>query len=281
MVYCCKGCHCASALTDPNVDSMISMMQKPRLVQASQCLSRPASPSCMQCTVRRGPQTSLLRLRHRADTIVTCGPSRPLLPSRRQATQTCVSASAGAAPMSTQSMDDGAAQRSPLMNDIFGGLTTAIVALPLALAFGVASGGFGRDSCPNECDFMSTALVSWGQASFRCSTIRPDRVQASVRSRGCMAAYSLASLRPSLAVRMKTCVHYVMVHDDWLCRAEEVYPALRFGFPEMRKDDFVTAGTPSQISGPTAPMTVTVAVSLAGSAPCLSTAKYATHGRGC
>jgi MFS superfamily sulfate permease-like transporter len=41
-------------------------------------------------------------------------------------------------------MDDGAAQRSPLVNDIFGGLTTAIVALPLALAFGVASGGAWR-----------------------------------------------------------------------------------------------------------------------------------------
>lgn len=37
-------------------------------------------------------------------------------------------------------MDEGAARRSPVMNDVFGGLTTAIVALPLALAFGVASG---------------------------------------------------------------------------------------------------------------------------------------------
>lgn len=121
---------------------MRSFAQKLGPADASCCLSRPAPPACMRQILRHRPQTSHTHLLRQVAThsAIAGGLHRSSYERRRQSLQTCANSLAGAASTSTQSMDDGAAQRSPLVNDIFGGLTTAIVALPLALAFGVASG---------------------------------------------------------------------------------------------------------------------------------------------
>jgi hypothetical protein len=140
---------------------MKSMAQNTGPAQASHRLSRPAPPACMRQIPRRNPQTSHTRLTRQVVThaAISGDMQRCIRERRWQSLQICASASAGTASTSTQSMDDGAAQRSPLVNDIFGGLTTAIVALPLALAFGVASGD----------DWQRTAVLTthFASLSFR------------------------------------------------------------------------------------------------------------------
>jgi hypothetical protein len=141
-----------------------SLVPKAGLLPASHCLSRPRWPACMPGLAQHGQQAHRHSRPHQQShsyAASTCSRPRPHAP-RRQVPRPCASAAAGAVSVSTQSMDDGAAQRSPLMNDIFGGLTTAVVALPLALAFGVASGnGCQRTAVPTV-DLTSLATTVAG-----------------------------------------------------------------------------------------------------------------------
>lgn len=93
-------------------------------IHAAACMRAPA--------LHRRVQTRQCNLQQQAagHASLSSRPASGLYARRRRVVQACASSASGAASVSTQSMDDGAAQRSPLMNDIFGGLTSAIVALP-------------------------------------------------------------------------------------------------------------------------------------------------------
>ena len=149
-------------------DMMTSSVPELGLVPVSHRLSKPETPACMPRCVQHRQRLQRSRLRQQAHSYaaMNCSRSGPRA-QPRQLLHVCASASAGAAAESTQSIDDGAAQRSPLMNDVFGGLTTAIVALPLALAFGVASGdGWQRTAVPTVYFTRLTAAVAGHRAMF-------------------------------------------------------------------------------------------------------------------